>query len=438
MSPVLKSYCKTTAACLLFAAAIILSALVALLWVPPGFGAVISGVATLAVLAAASVACGGMVVIARYRRIAGGERDLFLALNRSREPSAIKAAPPPRATHLRRWLSRRLLGHDLITGDLVQIKSWNAIAATLNEHGRLAELPFMPEMLGMCGKRARVFRCAHRIFDYRKTRRMRHMDGAVLLIAAVCDGSNHGGCDAACHTIWNAQWLSRITADETAADTALAPQPADPAHIAALHFGTHPPRYACQLTQLHSASQPVADWSVANFLRPLVAGNVAPAAFAIACLTDWFNTVQQMRGGHGFPAFEAGGQSAPDPEEPLLEAGDQVVVRFSAEIRATLDGQLVHRGLGFELDMLKHCGHRYTVQSRIRRLIDIVSGEMRTMRTPAYLLRDVHFTGERQFFNAQYEPLFWRGVWLKKESDSRAAQADDVARDPQNSVRSEM
>jgi hypothetical protein len=39
---------------------------------------------------------------------------------------------------------------------------------------------------------------------------------------------------------------------------------------------------------------------------------------------------------------------------------------------------------------------------------------MRTMKTPAYLLREVHFSGERQLFNAQHEPLFWRAAWLQR------------------------
>jgi hypothetical protein len=30
------------------------------------------------------------------------------------------------------------------------------------------------------------------------------------------------------------------------------------------------------------------------------------------------------------------------------------------------------------------------------------------------VLRDIHFSGERQLFNAQCEPLMWRGVWLRR------------------------
>jgi hypothetical protein len=74
----------------------------------------------------------------------------------------------------------------------------------------------------------------------------------------------------------------------------------------------------------------------------------------------------------------------------------------------------MHRGW-FEPDMMKHCGQRYEVQAEIRKLIDIVTGEMLVMKTPAYVLRDVHFSGERQLFNSQYEPLFWRAIWLRRD-----------------------
>jgi hypothetical protein len=192
----------------------------------------------------------------------------------------------------------------------------------------------------------------------------------------------------------------------------------DPAQKASvLQFGTQGPHYTCQLTQLHSASRPIGNWSAVNFVRPLVAGNVAPAAFIVGWLTNLFNELQGLRQGVTFPAFEAVGPDGGMREEARLAAGDQVVVRSSAEIRATLNARFVHRGLGFELDMLKHCGRRYCVQSEVTRLIDIVTGEMRTMKTPAYILRDVHFSGERQEFNAQYEPLFWRSDWLQKDGD---------------------
>jgi len=45
---------------------------------------------------------------------------------------------------------------DLRRGDLVEVKDPAAILATLDEHGALEELPFMPEMAAFCGRRFEV------------------------------------------------------------------------------------------------------------------------------------------------------------------------------------------------------------------------------------------------------------------------------------------
>ena len=413
---VFKSYVKTTVACMALVPVALLFALLGLYWLPTVFGAVVAALSLFFALGAATLAWASAVVLVRYKRGALGKRDLFLDLNKSREPAAIKAAGAARVTRVRRWLAQRLLGHDLVAGDLVEIKTWAEIHATLDEQGRLEQLPFMPEMLAMCGQRAYVFRCVHRLFDYRKTRRMRHMDGAVLLVGTVCDGSSHGGCEAACHTIWKSAWLKRVgQSDDMAGASASSHRSNPPKDSAVLQFGTQVPRYACQLTQLNAASQPIGNWSATNFLRPLISGNVAPAAFIVGWLTHLFNELQHLRQGVSFPAFELATPNGGGHEDTQFEAGDRIIVKSSAEIRATLNDQLVHRGLGFESDMLKHCGRRYCVQAEVKRLIDIVTGEMRTMKTPAYILCDIHFSGERQQFNAQYEPLFWRGVWLRRD-----------------------
>ena len=47
------------------------------------------------------------------------------------------------------------------TGDLVEIRSKEEILATLDQHGCMDGMPFMPEMLQFCGKRFRVSAVAH-------------------------------------------------------------------------------------------------------------------------------------------------------------------------------------------------------------------------------------------------------------------------------------
>jgi hypothetical protein len=412
-SPIYKSYVKTTAMSFMLVVVMVTIAALALHGLPGPAGYLVALGALLAVLPAATGACAGLIVLARYRRGAAGREDLYLELNRSRTAAVNLSSATHGVSSARRRLVRRMFGHDLVVGDLVEIKSWAEISATLDERGCLEELPFMPEMVAMCGQRARVFRSLHRIFDYRKTRRMRQLEGAVLLAGVVCGGERHGGCEAACLTAWKSSWLRRVDQSTTPRDFFAIEQPphSSPQPV----FGTHAPHYSCQLTQLSAASKPIDGWSLIDTLRPLVSGNVAPAAFVVGWLTNLFNDIQQWRRGAGYPNFEATVNVGVPAEEQALKVGDSVVVRSSAEIRVTLNAQSLNRGLYFEPDMLKYCGQRIPVKAEVRRIIDIVTGEIRHMKTPAYLLDDVRFSGERQLFNAQHEPLFWRAIWLRRD-----------------------
>jgi len=414
--PALKSYGKTGLVCLAFALVGALIALFGHFEIAGAAGALLAGVGLVIFFAALALTAASAVVLARHVHDKHGGPDWFLHFNRSREPMAIEAAAPRHSGRLRRWLARRLLGHDFLVGDIVEIRPWPEIRATLDERGLLDELPFMPEMLAMCGQRAVVFRCMHRLFDYRKSRRMRHMDGAVLLVRAVCNGAQHGHCEASCHTIWKTQWLRQVPPG-VAGTT---PAPSDGARdntagIAAPKRNAASQAYFCQLTQLHEASRPVRRRSAAEVLMPLVSGNVALPAYILGWLTHIFNNVQHRRQGVGYPALELITAEAATGDEEPIRAGDHARVRSAAQIRGTLNSQFMHRGLWFEPDMLKYCGRCYPVQAEVRNLIDIVTGEMLTMKTPAYILKGVHFSGERQMFNSQFEPLFWRSVWLKRD-----------------------
>ena len=388
------------------------------------------GLLTGAVAAAGlTLAFAGSIVLYRCHRDARGEPDLFLKLNASRAPRAIERAASPNRSRLRRWLARRTLGHDLVVGDVVAVKSWPEIQLTLDASGRLDGLPFMPEMRDLCGRRFRVFRGMHRLFDHRKTRGMRYMPGAVLLLGAVCDGGCHGGCSAACHMIWKSAWLERLEPDDDirprASTGALAPV-TELVQLSTKADG----RYTCQLTELHASSQRLAPFDVVDRLRPLIAGNVTVSAFIVGWLTHFFVTFQYRRGAVPYPCLGAVKPENRPADPGSFKPGDQVVVRSPSAIWSTLNDALMHRGMWFEPDMMKFCNQPCVVQSEVRDLIDIVSGEMLTMKTPAYILRDVHFSGERQLFNAQWEPLFWRSVWLEptvRQTDSAHVPIQGVA-----------
>ena len=110
---------------------------------------------------------------------------------------------------------RKTLG-DSHVGDLVEVLSPQEILATLDEHGELESLPFMPEMLQFCGKRFHVDKVAVKACDTITNSGMYRMHNAVHLSNIRCDGSAHGGCQAACNIYWKDAWLRRIEGPEAA------------------------------------------------------------------------------------------------------------------------------------------------------------------------------------------------------------------------------
>ena len=97
----------------------------------------------------------------------------------------------------------------LHVGEWVVVRSRQEILSTLDERGRLQELPFQPEMLAFCGQRLRVAKVAHKTCDNIKKTGGRKMVSAVHLEGARCDGAAHGGCMADCVFFWKEAWLKR-------------------------------------------------------------------------------------------------------------------------------------------------------------------------------------------------------------------------------------
>jgi hypothetical protein len=138
--------------------------------------------------------------------------------------------------------------------------------------------------------------------------------------------------------------------------------------------------------------------------------------------------MQQIRRGVIFPVLEQRKDPNALIEECTLSVGDLVTVRSAHEIAQTLNRQNKHKGLWFDRDMLKFCGQTFRVSATVTRLIDVTTGQMRTVKTPCYLLENVDSTGEYLRFNAQSDPLFWRDVWLKLvEKGTAREQGPDAA-----------
>src|SRR4029079_12146115 len=86
-------------------------------------------------------------------------------------------------------------------GDWVEVRSKKEILATLDSHGQLESMPFMPEMFAFCGRRFQVHKRAHKTCDTVFPVRSRRVSRTVHLETR-CDGAAHGGCQASCLLYW--------------------------------------------------------------------------------------------------------------------------------------------------------------------------------------------------------------------------------------------
>jgi hypothetical protein len=365
--------------------------------------AVLAGLAAMISLAAF---VSSLVVIRRHANERAGLADLYLAAQLSRGEAAVRSGDALTAGPVRRLAARWLLGHDLLVGDEVEIMSLAEIQATLRADGTDAGIPFQSEMERFCGQRVRVYRCLDKIYDYGRTKKMRRLNSFVTLVGLRCDGAGHGNCQAMCYLAWSTRWLRRVTANAT---SGVAMKPAAAAGASA-QTG---PVYRCQFTQLHDASTPLRAWALLQDLRPLLAGNITTRAFFIAIATRYFNFIQGLRGGDGFPLVPLA-DSTPAASPTRLEPGMEVRVLPIEAIVRTLNKSSRNRGLWFDRDMIKHCGTKQTVLARIERIIDDATGEMRVMKTPCIVLDGVDYSGEYLHFNAQHDGFFWREAWLER------------------------
>src|SRR5271157_5050334 len=100
------------------------------------------------------------------------------------------------------------------TGDLVEVCSKDEILATLDQHGCVEGMPFMPEMLRFCGQCFRVGAVAHKTCDTVRQTGGRRLHSTVHLTGLRCDGSAHDGCQAECNLFWKDVWLRPATGIE--------------------------------------------------------------------------------------------------------------------------------------------------------------------------------------------------------------------------------
>jgi hypothetical protein len=99
---------------------------------------------------------------------------------------------------------------DLQPGELVRIKSKEAIVRTLDTGNRNRGMRFDPEQLKYCGRQARVLSRVERIIDERSGKMLQLKNPCIVLEGVVCPGDYHRLCPRGTYPYWREIWLERV------------------------------------------------------------------------------------------------------------------------------------------------------------------------------------------------------------------------------------
>jgi hypothetical protein len=311
--------------------------------------------------------------------------------------------------------------NQLRKGDLIEVRSPAEILATLDEQSELDALPFMPEMVRLCGQRFTVSARAERVCDTVTSTGIRSIANAVLLEDGRCDGSGHGSCAAECRIYWKEAWLKRVTPSSPAGvhgadDASVAALVERSARNATTGHGDRP-RYRCQATQGVEASVQLSARDPRSYFREYTSGNVSLPDFtrvmARAVVMESANKLRLLAD----PPLHGSGPSSPRTPTIGLRSGDWVKVRKREDIEATLNEKGKNRGLWFDREMLAFCGQVFQVRKRITRLIDERSGEMIELSSDCVTLEGAMCSGVnslRRWFCPRAIFPYWREAWLER------------------------
>ena len=317
----------------------------------------------------------------------------------------------------------------LRSGDRVALRSPADILSTLDDAGTLGGVPFMPEMLQYYGRIFTVAKRVEKICDTICPVGSRRMTDAVFLEDLRCDGSGHGGCEAACRIYWKEAWLARM------APNSLPPRAPDQAALAALarvaeanaRQPDKPDHYRCQATEARRATTPLAIWDVRQYAREAQGGNTTWSAMLRLLLfriLPWEIRSALRRPAAQLPRVQ---RASAKPAPLNLQPGEWVEVRPAEEIAATLDAKNTNRGLYFSApEMATECGKRYRVRRRLSRIIEESSGRMLTFKNDCIELEGPVCTGDRsigRWYCAREIYPYWREAWLKRVSTPAAPDA---------------
>jgi hypothetical protein len=328
---------------------------------------------------------------------------------------------------------------DLRVGDTVEVRGPEEILATLDENGELESLPFMPEMLRYCGQRLTVYKVAHKVCDTQTRGGMRRMQNAVHLSGVRCDGGAHGDCQAACLIYWKHAWLRKVASapanaagGDAGGGASGTDAPGAERLLPLLTIGSRrPPEpdgtevYRCQATELlRAAPEPLPMKQLGQYVEDVRTGNVSPLWSLRALLVGLYNRAQglskrilparlHLRGGRHWGTLRGRATTTPAVQTGL-RPGDLVRVKARRDVEPTLNADLLNRGMGFDAEMARFCGHTARVARRVDHIIDERTGKMLQMKNPCIVLDGVVCEGAYNANCPRAITPYWREVWLEK------------------------
>ena len=309
-------------------------------------------------------------------------------------------------------------------GDSVLVRSPEEILSTLDSDGTLGGLPFMPEMLGSCGKVFQIQRRVEKICAPDLPLRRFPADDVVILDSPRCDGGGHDGCKDGCKILWKEAWLRPL---ETAASTAQVSEAGLDELRARLKVKSDEQRYFCQSTERLKATVPFAGketlWMVRIAVRQVRNGDLS-AWKVLRLFALWF--WQRMLRVAGCDDWLRGPHTRTPSQSLRLQPGERVRVKTREQIVETLDRRAANRGMGICYEITRCCGHEAEVRYRVDRIIDEKTGTMREL-SDTVTLRNI---GQSKALDEEClcygQPgdcpraglMYWREIWLERVSSS--------------------
>lgn len=299
-------------------------------------------------------------------------------------------------------------------GDFVEIKSPGEILPTLDEHGTLDRLPFMPEMVDFCGKRFRVSKRVVKTCYYGTGSGMRKFpaEDVLILEGLRCSGAAHDGCQKACTVFWREAWLRRVDGLD-ASQSSWDPECSEWLRTR-LKTSTGPKTYFCQASEILNATIELSRWErFEKCFSDIRAGNCGVLEMAQRVGIWLFWKTHKLF----FGAYARGTQKSTPAESLNLQSGEWIEIKPVADIAETLNEKGHNRGLSFTPAMGRSCGEKHRVERNLEKIIVDGTGEMRHLHNTAFLEGSMCGCACVAFGGCpRGEFAYWREIWLRRVS----------------------